>query len=366
MGGELMEKFVSHISRRQFLALSGIGVASLAMPNLAFGQASKKITLLHATKSPLLAWAPSYLAEALGYYKEEGFDVERIMSGSGPASLAALVSGSGTSVLCPPGELLVAISRGQDLRILMAEANYQAIHLVLSKDYAAKHGITEDMTTEQRLAVAKTLKGIRCGVTSAGSSTDYAARAAFRGVGLEPGTDAQILPLGSTPANMSAMANGSIDGFTAASPTPEMVKQQLGAVIFLSVSRKEIGDFGALAGQAVLARGKDVDANPDTYAALIRADCKAMKKIAESPEEAGEALRMAVFPTIDKALWTDVWNNNRNQFHSPYVTKDSVAAYVSQGMVAGITDPALVNLDPVIQMRFVDQAVKDLDWKLPA
>lgn len=353
-------------SRRQFLMWSGIGAAGLAMPRLALGQEAKTLTILHATKTPLLAWAPSYLAEALGYYKQEGFEVERIMSGSGPASLAALVSGSGTFVLCPPGELLVAIGKGLDLKVLMAQANYQAIHLVISKEYAAKHGITPDMNSQQRLAAAKNFKGIRCGVTSAGSSTDYAARAALKGVGLVPGTDAEIVPLGSTPANMSALANGSIDAFTAASPTPEMVKGQLGAVVFLSVSRGEIGDFRALAGQATLARGKDIEANPDTYAAVVRADTKAMKAIADDPDGSGETLRAAAFGTMSKEVWADVWKGNIGQFQSPYVTKDSVAAYITQGMVAGIEDPKTVNLDKAIDMHFVDDAVKAIGWKLPS
>ncbi len=360
-----MKQFDLKASRRQFLTWSGIAGASLAMPSLALGQSTKTLTILHATKTPLLAWAPSYLAEALGYYKDEGFEVERIMSGSGPASLAALVSGSGTSVLCPPGELVVAISKGQDLKILMAQANYQAIHLVLSKEYAAKHGITPDMNSEQRLVTAKSFKGIRCGVTSPGSSTDYAARAALKGVGLEPGTDAEIVPLGSTPANMSALANGSIDAFTAASPTPEMVAAKLGAVVFLSVSRNEIGNYRALAGQATLARGKDIEANPETYAAVVRADTKAMKAITDDPDGSGETLRASVFGTMSKDVWGDVWKGNIGQFQSPYVTKDSVAAYISQGMVAGISDPKAVNLDKAIDMHFVDQAVNDLGWKLP-
>ena len=61
----------------------------------------------------LLAWAPSYVAEEMGFYKQEDLGVERIFNGSGPAAMSALLGGSGTILLNPPGEPLTAAARGQ-------------------------------------------------------------------------------------------------------------------------------------------------------------------------------------------------------------------------------------------------------------
>ncbi|MPR05441.1 ABC transporter substrate-binding protein [Microvirga tunisiensis] len=261
-------------------------VLSIAAPE-------RKVTIIHATNTALVAWAPSYLAEALGFYHDEGFAIERVSSGSGPASVTALISGSGTSVLNPPGELLVAVARGLGLKIIMAQANYQTLHLVISKQFAERHWVAEGMPIRERLAAAQNFKGFRCGITAPGSSTDYAARAAFKSAGLDPVADVQILPLGSTPSALAAMRNGNIDGFTAASPAPEMAKLQFGAMIYFSVGRDEIPGFKPMAGQVVGVRNADIEKGPDLYAALVRADVKAMRYIIQEPRAAGETLQKA-------------------------------------------------------------------------
>ncbi len=361
-----MTLFKSTISRRKVLALSGISAASMLLPTTMIATAAQKVTILHATKTKLLAWAPSLLAEGLGYYKDEGLEIERVMSQSGPASLAALVSGSGTSLLSPPGEILNALGRGQSFKVLMSQANYQGIVFIVSKAYAEKHGITENMTSEERLAKLRTLKGIRIGTTAPGSSTFFVARAALASVGLDPDKDAQVLTLGSTPANMAALENGSIDGFTAASPSPEMVKAKTGAVPFLSVGRGEVGNFKVLAGQCTLARAADVKENPDTYAALVRADVRAMKEIADDPQKAADVLSKIVYPDMESAVWADVWEANKDSFKTPYVTKEAVAAYITEGLVPGITDPSTIDIEGAIDMSFVEQATKALGWTPPA
>lgn len=337
------------------------GATVLAAPNLAIAQ-PMKAKILQATATDLLSWAPSFIAESQGYYRDEGIEIERIPNGSGPAGLTALVSGSGTSLLSPPGEMLVAATRGMKFKILAAQSSYQALHLVLSKEYAEKHGVTDSMPSRQRIEVARGFKGIRCAVTAAGSSTDFAAQAALKGIGLRNGVDASVIPLGSVANAIAGMRNGSVDAFVAASPAPETAKHQFGSVMFFSVGRDEFPGFRALAGQLVLARASDVERSPNLYAALVRADTRAFRQIIQDPKGMGSILHSTRYKALDKDVWTDVWEGNAGQFVTPYVSRASVEAYISVGLVPPLTDPKAVNLDGVIDMRFVDQAVQQLGW----
>jgi NitT/TauT family transport system substrate-binding protein len=361
-----MLKNAPTLSRRHFLAWAGASTASLAVPGLAHGESGKKLTILHGSGEILLAWAPSYVAEAMGYYKDEGFSVERIFNGSGPAGLTALVSGSGTFLLAPPGELLVGVARGQKLKILMAESNYQAVHFVISKEYAAKHGITRDTPVAKRLAAAKQFKGIRCAVTTPGSLSDHAARAALKGAGLDPAADAQILPLGSVPNAMAAMGRGNIDAFTGASPAPETAESKLGAVVLFSVGNGEIPGFKALSGQLLNARAVDVEQNPELFSSIVRADIRGLRYIVENSKAAGDLLYKNRYSSMSPELWAVVWERNVSQFATPYVPKESVEAWATMGIVPGSVDTKSIKFDSVIDMRFVDQAIQKIGWKVTA
>jgi NitT/TauT family transport system substrate-binding protein len=353
-------------SRRQILSWAGAGVASIGMPGIASAQAAKEVTFLHGSGSVLLAWSPSFVAEDMGYYKDEGLTIERVFNGSGPAGLSALVGGSGAILLNPPGEPLGAAARGQKLRILGAHSNFQASQIVLSKAYAAKFGLTEDMPLDKKLAAAKTFKGIRIGVTSPGSLSDHAARDVLKSLGIDATADAQVLPLGSVPNAMAAMSRGTLDAFSGAAPAGELAQAQQGAVILLRNSKDEMANYKALSGHVINARATDVDQNPTLYATIVRADTRGLRYIVENPQAAGELLYKNRYASMSKEVWATVWEKNVSQFRSPYVTKASVDAWVSMGVTPSPIDPKTVDVNSMIDMRFVDQAMQKIGWKLPA
>ncbi|UUZ77249.1 ABC transporter substrate-binding protein [Polaromonas sp. P1(28)-13] len=354
------------ISRRQALTLAGASAASICLPGAVFGQTTKQITILQGSGSVLLAWAPSFIAEDIGLYKEEGITVERVLNGSGPAGLSALLGSSAAILLNPPGEPLGALARGQKLKVLMAQSNFQASQLIISKDYAAKYGVTEDMPLDRKLAITKNFKGIRCGVTSPGSLSDHAARAMIKGMGLDPATDAQILPLGSVPNAMAAMSRGALDAFSGAAPAGELAQAQQGAVILFRNSKDEIPGYKALSGHVINARAVDVEQNADMFATLVRADTKGLRYIVDNPKAAGELLYKSRYASMAKEVWAQVWEMNRSQFRTPYVTKESIEAWINLGVTPSPIDKKTVDIGRMIDMRFVDQAVQKIGWKVQA
>src|SRR3954469_9329310 len=130
-----MKTIANTISRRTLLSAAGSGALTMLMPRIAKGQ-TRPFRILLASSSPTIYWSPSYVAEAMGYYKEEGLEVERIPNNSGAVALTALVSRSGEALHSVPGEFLVAVSRGQKLKFLSALSNYSPYYFIISKDYA--------------------------------------------------------------------------------------------------------------------------------------------------------------------------------------------------------------------------------------
>ena len=360
-----MSKHAPEISRRQFLAWAGAGATSVVVPRMAAAQSDRKVTILQGSGSVLLSWAPSFLAEDMGFYKEEGLAVERVFNGSGPAGMTALVGGSGTVLLNPPGEPLSAAARGQKFRFLMAQSNYQASQFIISKEYAAKHGLKDDTPIERKVATAKNFKGIKVGMTSPGSLSDHAARAVLKGVGLGA-TDAEILPLGTVPNAMAAMSRGALDAISGASPAGEIAQSQHGAVILFSTEMGGIPKWKALSGHLMIARASGVETNPDLYATLVRADTRALRHIVEDPKAAGEMLHKTRYASMSKEVWSLVWERNLFQFRSPYVSKESIEAWVTMGVMPTSIDLKAVDINTMVDMRFVNQAVQKIGWKVRA
>ncbi|MGO4839245.1 ABC transporter substrate-binding protein, partial [Rhizobiaceae sp. 2RAB30] len=162
--------------------------------------------MIHASPATLLLWSVSYLAEDLGYYKEEGLDVERVGLGGGPAAMTALLAGEGTVNVSAPGECLAANARGQHIKIIQAYTRSDPYTISVTKAFADANGITSASPREQREKALLAMKGKRLGITAPSSNTDLVARMALKQVGLDPTSDVTIVPTGSIVNIMSALA----------------------------------------------------------------------------------------------------------------------------------------------------------------
>lgn len=355
---------MNDVSKRDFL-LAGAGAAlTLAAPAIASAQSARPYRLLVGGGAPLFAWSVSFVAEQMGYYKDEGLQLERIFNNSGPAALTALVSGAAHALLITPGEFIVARSRGQNLKAIMAMSNFSELYFIVSKAYADKLGVNEDSSSEQRQAAVAKFKGIRIGITAPGSQTDVSSRLLLRQAGINPDTDAQLVPLGATVNSLAAMSRGAIDAFVASAPVPELAHRQQDAVRLLKVSKKEFAGLEEAAGHCLLCRGNDLEEKKDIYQSAVRADAKALRLIIQDPKTAGEAAAKSFSAAVQTDLWSTVWDNNKDQFRSPYLPEASLRVWVTKGLVPDLSDPNAPDFPKAIDMQFVAQAVKDIGWNI--
>jgi NitT/TauT family transport system substrate-binding protein len=367
----------SGLSRRAFLGRAGGIGATVMMGSVLVacggsdsggsGSGSKldtvKITL--PSDVTLVLWAVDYLSEDLGYYEEEGIAVERVPFAGGPLAMQGLLSNAGNTNLQTPGEALAAISRDQPVKALMAHTNKPGAILIVSEAFAKQIGVTADDSLEAKIAALGSVKGARWAITAPGSQTDGLTRMAVKQFGLDPDKDAQIVPLQTAANNLPALQNNRIDGFIAQSPVPEQAFVELRAVPLLSVAEGDVQGGDRLAGQTLFARSSDLDANPELFSKLVRANVRALRVLVETPDKARDTLRKTRFADIDKTIWPLMWENNLPTWRSPYVSADSLSAWVENGLVADVSDPSELSLDDAIESRFVDQAVKSIGWNAP-
>lgn len=364
---------VVQTSRRRFLGWAvAAGAAVAATPVLSAcssapatgGGKSRPVKLIHASKDPLVLWSVTYLAEDKGFYKEEGLTVERVLLAGGPAALTGLLSGAGDANLSAPGELLSAVGKGQQLKTLLAHTNSMPCVLVVSESFAKRIGVTADSPLKERQAAIGKVKGGRFGITAPGSQTDGFTRLALKQAGLDPKIDAQIVPLQTGANSLAALANGQIDGFIGVPPSAEKAVLEMKAVPLLVNQMGEINGADRVQGMTMQARTRDVEANPDLYKAIVRADVRAMRAIVEDPEGTGALLRKTRFGQLEEPIWNYAWKLLQKSWGSPYVTQDSLAAWLDNGLVAGVSVDGFP-FDKVLDMRFVDEALTATGWTPP-
>lgn len=144
---------------------------------------------------------PVWSAHAAGTYEKYGLDIELILFGSGTLAAQALISGDvSLAGLAGPAVINAGIA-GADVVMVLGGTNVMPYWIV------SKPGIR---TAEQ-------LKGKKIAIARFGSSSDFAARYAVSRLGLNPDKDVVILQIGSAPARLAALEQGSVD---AAAVTP--------------------------------------------------------------------------------------------------------------------------------------------------
>ena len=350
------------LSRRQLLAATG---ALLAAPAVLHAQTLRKVKLIHPAPVALPLWSVTFLAEDLGFYKEEGLAVERINLANGPAAMTALLAGEGTASMATPGEMLAANAKGQPVKAIMSYTKTDAYSILVGKPFADQHKLTAASALQAREAALKAHKGVRIGITTPGSATDLMARAALRQVGLDPTRDAAIVPLQSTANTVAALANNAVDACVTLSPFTEQTISEFGAVPLLTVATGELKQAFRLQGQCLQARPDDMKARPDLYAALVRADVRALRVLLEKPDQARDVLRKTRYAAIKEAIWPTVWANQLRTFVSPIVPRDAMRAWLETGTIQGNPDPANYPYQDVIDMSYVEDALKKIGWALP-
>ncbi|MBI2862043.1 MAG: ABC transporter substrate-binding protein, partial [Chloroflexi bacterium] len=273
--------------------------AAAATPTKAAPTPTKAATVT-PTKRPLVkaVWAlssfgslshvVSYVAEAKGLFRDEGLDVERIASGGGPATVAAVVGGSADFGTLSVESSIGAIAGGGPA-LIIAHTNSAPSMVTLRKDVAERLGITEKSPLEDR---ARALKGLTITSVSAVGSTGRLARLLMQSVGLDPDRDAEFTYISQGSAQVAAMQQKRVDVISANPPdTLVPVVEGYGVVIFV-LGRDPLPVAGAEPTQLAITTSRDAASKrSDVMEAVVRAHWRSLASLKQNPEEAIRALK---------------------------------------------------------------------------
>lgn len=177
-----------------FLAMTALA----ALP--AAARAADKVQLLLPVRGTALY--PAYVARQLGYFEQEGVDVE-IVPGKGSTYVVQQVAAGTVPVgVGVPGALLPAVARGQKLKFFYTYGVKSLFDLVVPAD--------------SPITAVPDLRGKTVGITDPGGGEVPLVRALLAANNLRPGENVTLLPIGEkAPTILAAFRDGKVQAFAA-------------------------------------------------------------------------------------------------------------------------------------------------------
>jgi NitT/TauT family transport system substrate-binding protein len=290
------------------------------------------------------SYFPAIAAAELGFFKEEGLDVQLDLLFPVPQTMAALRDGDLDFVAGSAHSTLMAFPSWQGARLLLALAQRTYWLLVLRSNMQAQRG---DLSV---------VKGLRIG---AAPGVDLSLKRLLVEAGIDPERDqVQIGPVpGTTGVSVSfgltaakALAEGKIDGFWANAMGAEIaVRQGIGTVV-LDVRRGAAPPASwYYTFAALVTTEKHLQEIPESVAAAMRAVRKAQKVLQADPSRATEAARRR-FPPYETELIAELIKRDL-PYYDPAISIEVVTKMQSFAQHVGLLS-APVPYEQVVAVQF--------------
>jgi NitT/TauT family transport system substrate-binding protein len=239
-------------------------------------------------------------AKDFGLFRQYHVDAEIVGNIPGAKSVVPLLSGDAQVIHAAGPPFLLGALGGSDVVMFMGLINTMPFYLMAHRDIAAP----------------AQLKGKKIGVSTLGSSSDFAARFALTKLGLDPERDVTILALGDSAIRVGALNNGTVQAGTY-SLGEAMYLKQLGhrQLLDLALSGVEYQHTAVATTRSFLGHNRKTIVN---YAKAIVAGMKEMKNRKE------DSLKlMAKYLRIDdRHVLESQYEENVNKLYAkkPYPT----------------------------------------------
>jgi NitT/TauT family transport system substrate-binding protein len=269
-----------------------------------------------------------------------------ILTGSGAKAMAAAVGGNVDVVMPSPAEVMKAREKDIDLVLFGAVSTELSTSIVFSKDWAARHNITESSSLEEKMAA---LKGARLAISSPGSLTDAVVRYFAGRGGLDPDRDMTLVAIpNQSSAMMIAMEQDRVDGFVIAPPDTVIAAHDLGAVIAFNLAAGA-GKVPELAGFFHIGlAGTEEFVQSEKAEKVARAFQMTLDAIndPERTEIVRDRVHAAHYSNVDPEIFAEVWRNvvsavpdtlrmDDGLFEKVLVLEEIVSADMDASMIAG-------------------------------
>lgn len=170
----------------------------------AAGQEKFKVGIAAQTINMLPVW----MAEAGGFFKQQGLDVEIVNMEGGSRGLRAVMSGELHAMNVGLSAVVEANGKGADLRLIASSSNTMRFGFFAASD----------------VKNAADLKGQKVGISSFGSESDVATTLALQQLGLSR-RDVTVVEIGGTLRRLAALQAGEIKATPLNEPANIMAQQ---------------------------------------------------------------------------------------------------------------------------------------------
>ena len=289
--------------RRTVLKTLLAAPAAIALPRLAFAQGKpekSKLTIAVGGKN-LFYYLPLTIAEQLGYFKDEGLQVEIPDFAGGAKALQALVGGSADVVSGAYEHTINMQAKNQPIMSVVLQGRAPQIVMAVS---------TKTMPGYKSIA---DLKGKKIGVTAPGSSTAMMASYVLDKAGLKA-SDVSFIGVGASSGAIAAVKSGQVDAIANLDPVITMLQRD--NLIKVVADTRTLKDTQAVYGGPMPAAClytpvKFVQDNPGTTQALANAMVRALRWL----QKAGPSDIVKTVPDSyllgDRALYLAAWERVR-------------------------------------------------------
>jgi NitT/TauT family transport system substrate-binding protein len=220
--------------------------------------ADVKVKALMPAKLINEAFSPFSVAKYLGYFTEEGLDVNLIAVGGSNEVALAVSAGAGDVGLASPGQALVGMQSPESLNLkYFYEANYRSIWTVTVKP-------------DSPIRSVKDLKGKKVGMAAMGSAALTFGKALAAEAGLDPVRDISFIAVGSGAQAIGALNQGAVDALIYSSQ--ETTKFEANGFKIRYVDAGE--GFASLPDVGILTRREVLADNPKMLTGFARAVAK--------------------------------------------------------------------------------------------
>jgi NitT/TauT family transport system substrate-binding protein len=265
---------------------------------LTFGTSGHALENLRITiPVPAMVYYPIFVARDLGYFKNEGLDLEVVVTqGDGP-DIDALIAGSVQFAATTPNRLFTAYQGGKPLLGVLSLSNRLGINCFMSKQKADALGIMETTPVQDKLLK---LKGLVVGATRPGAFTYLVAVDYLKRAGYVPQEDAKIIGAGGGPAMLAAVENNKLDLACISSPTPELAVSRGQSIMFMNNSLGWDKQYDEFMFAILYVRPDYAKNNAGTVRKVIKSLQSAMSYISVTPFEQQKDMLIASFGGVDE------------------------------------------------------------------
>ena len=309
--------------------------------------AQTKVRLVVGGKSAIF-YLPLSVTERLGYFKELGLDAEIADVQSGARALQSLIGGSAD------------VGVGTFDHTIQMQAKGQPVVAVLQ--YGLYPGFVLGTLASKAIAYAgpQSLKGLKIGVTSPGSSTHFMAAYMLVRSGFKA-DDASFIGIGVTSTAVAAARRGEVDALVSSDPMISLMQSE-GLVRIVADTRTFAGTQavygGPYPGGVVYTTPAFIERNPAAVQAIVIAFVHALRWMAvHSAEDIANAMPPE-YALGNKEVYIQALAASREMYSRDgrFVAGAAETAYQVLKLFDASVANATIDLSKTLATQFIDKA----------